>query len=124
QRAQSEGATEPRSTTSSDEPPEVVEGYHDVEAAFMTSPSRKIDPAITMRGDSDRSAASASARIGRTITLIRGSMAAAWRARAAGSAERGLDARVTTIAETDGKSASNILGTSLSLIAANTRGSF
>src|SRR5205814_3695332 len=88
----------------------------------ITSPSRKIDPATTIRGAARHAAASASPSDGSAVTGSDGAIARACAASASGSAERGFEARVNTASPTAGSSARSMAPASLSRIAANTSG--
>src|SRR5262249_30451692 len=101
---------------------EVLEGYHDDRSASITSPSRKIDPATTMRGARSKATRSASPAPPATSTETPGAARRAAAASACGSADRGLVARVITIALTTGASARRMPSAFLSRIAANTSG--
>src|SRR5207237_410529 len=99
---------------------EVLEGYHDDRRASMTSPSRKIDPATTIRGARAKATRSASPASAATSTGRPGAARRAAAASSCGSAERGFVARVSTIALTTGVSARRMPSAFLSRIAANT----
>src|ERR1019366_610344 len=73
-----------------------LEAYHEPLSRFSTSPSRKIDPATTIRGDRRHASASASSIDGAIVIVISGAAARAASASAAGSAAREFDARVST----------------------------
>src|SRR3989442_12271403 len=107
----------------------LFEAYHDPPAAErhqsisrMTSPSRKIDPATTIRGARRHAASSASRGEGSAATASSGAIARARSASIAGSAARRFDARVTTSPLPAGSSARNMPSTSLSRIAPKTSG--
>ena len=98
-------------------------GITTARASFITSPSRKIDPATTMRGEMRQAPSSASA----ATRLDRDRRARRDRARVLGQRRPDrpsarFEARVTTRRLTAGSSAANMPSTSLSRIAANTSG--
>ncbi len=89
---------------------------------FMTSPSRKIDPATTILGDADHAVRSASGSAGSIAIGSAGATRRATAASSCGSADRGFSARATTSDAAAGSNASNMPRASLSRIAAKTSG--
>src|SRR5439155_24368546 len=97
--------------------------YHVRSMSRRPSPSRKLDPATTMRGDSRQPAASASGGDASTRTGTCGATCRRRSASISGSAARRVDAFVRTTVPTAGMSARNMPSMSLSRMAANTSGS-
>ena len=99
-----------------------LRGYHDRPSSFMTSASRKIEPATTIELPRRQALSTASPGDSQTSTGMAGASCLAREAMSDGSADRGCDARVITTDDTCGSSLSSIASIFLSRIAAKTSG--